>query len=101
MLLPLSDSIQVITLVLTVSGDIIFLFLEQQKDDQIQLGSNGREWRRRWMERTISSSSLNRYDYISEWSGGPQEGRRQEVTLGERGGGQIMTSSKTELQQSR
>lgn len=49
------------------------------------------------MARTISSSSLNRCDYISELSGGSEEGRGQEVTVGEIRGGQIMTSSKREL----
>ena len=53
------------------------------------------------MKGTISSSSLNRCDYTSGLSGGPEEGRRQEVTVGEIRGGQIMTSSKTEVEQSR
>ncbi len=34
-------------------------------------------------------------------SGGQREGRRQEVTVGEIRGGQIMTSRKTKLEQSR
>lgn len=53
------------------------------------------------MEGAISSSSLNRCDYISGQSGGPKEGRRQEVTAGEIRGDQIMTSGEAEAEQSR
>ena len=45
----------------------------------------------------ISSSSLNRCDYICGQSGGAKQGRRQEVTVSEIRGGKIMTSGKTEV----
>lgn len=74
------------------------MFPQQQKDDHIQPCTDGSGWRRRGMEGTISSSSLNRCDYISGLSGVMREGIRQEVAVGEIRGGQIMTSSKTEVE---